>query len=61
LYNKNSFNPILENNQLFSAGYYNEIKNFVELCENRKAKNSSPLESMRATFNLINKINKKHV
>ncbi len=56
LYNRNHFNPILENNQLFSAGYYNELKTFIELCENGDGKNKSQLSDMKITFNLMKKL-----
>ncbi len=53
LFNRNNFNPIQENNQLVTSGYFNEIKNFINLCENKKGKNLTTLSEMKLTFDLI--------
>ncbi|MDR1745775.1 MAG: Gfo/Idh/MocA family oxidoreductase [Tannerella sp.] len=58
LYNGNDMLPVFRNNQLVSLGYYNEIKTFVELCENRKSKNLSPLNSLENTFKAMEFLNR---
>lgn len=56
LFNRNNFNPIFENNQLFTSGYFDEIKNFVNLCENIKAKNITTLNDLKLTYKLISNL-----
>lgn len=55
---RNNFNPILQNNQLYSSGYVNEIERFIELCEFGYTNNRSTLISCRSIYSLINSINK---
>ncbi|MDA3912049.1 MAG: Gfo/Idh/MocA family oxidoreductase [Bacteroidales bacterium] len=59
LYEKNSFLPVQNHNELYSAGYYEEIRQFLNLCEGKKAKNLSPLTSLTDTFRLIESIKTK--
>jgi len=56
LYEHNRFLPVAEQNELFSAGYFNELKTFLNLCENHKTKNNSELSSLINTYDLLNKI-----
>jgi len=56
LYNANDFLPVFQNNTLVSQGYFDEIKTFTDLCENRRGKNLSTLEMIRPTFELIEKV-----
>jgi len=56
LLNRNKFNPVMENNQLFTAGYYTEIKNFINLSEKSKAQNLSPLNELLLTYDLLDKM-----
>jgi virulence factor len=58
LYEQNSFLPAKEQNQLYSSGYYNEIKCFLDLCEGRKSANHSALKSLLNTYHLIDEIKK---
>ena len=55
LYNTNDFLPVFQNNTLVSHGYFDEIKTFVDLCENRKTKNLSTLEMIKPVFEIIEK------
>jgi virulence factor len=57
LYEHNRFLPVAEQNELFSAGYFNELKTFLNLCENQKSKNLSEINSLINTFDLLSKIN----
>ncbi len=59
LYEKNSFLPVQNHNELYSAGFYEEIRQFLNLCEGKKAKNLSPLISLKDTFELIKTIKTK--
>jgi virulence factor len=58
LFNGNDFLPVFQNNQLVSQGYFNEIKTFTDLCENRKGKNLSALETLEHTFKTIELLQK---
>ena len=58
LYNRNSFNPVMESNQLVSSGYYDEIKTFIQLCETGKGNNITPLSAMQLTYKLIENLKK---
>jgi virulence factor len=60
LFEKNAFLPIMQHNDLYSAGYYNEIKHFLELCEGKKGKNNSQLSMLTNTFQQLDTI-KKHM
>ncbi len=59
LFNRNNFNPVMQNNQLYTAGYYDEIVNFVTLCEGKEGNNVTPLKELNRTFLLINEIKNK--
>ena len=56
---RNNFNPILENNQLYSSGYFSEIENFVKICNSENSINNSSLSSCQSLFTLINSIKKE--
>ncbi len=53
LFDGNSFLPVAKNNQLVSQGYFGEIEEFVNLCENKTQKNSSSLESLADTYRIL--------
>jgi len=53
LFDGNSFLPIAKNNQLVSQGYFGEIDEFINLCENKVRKNSSSLESLVDTYQVL--------
>ncbi len=55
---RTSFNPILQNNQLYSSGYFSELENFIQICESGKTINISTLSSCREVYELIDKIKK---
>lgn len=55
---RNNFTPIMQNNQLYSSGYYSETESFIELCEKGSTVNNSSLESSVGFYELIDKINK---
>ena len=57
LYEQNSFLPVAEHNELYSAGFYDEIKAFLDICEYKKAnKNHSHLMSLINTYQLISQL-----
>ncbi len=56
LFGQNDFLPVREHNQLYSAGFYNEIETFVNLCEGLKAINKSSLAQLEDTYKLIESI-----
>ena len=53
LYTCNNFAPILENNQIHSQGYFNELSAFVESVEGRAGKVLTSLQSVKDTYQLI--------
>ncbi len=59
LFFKNSFLPVLQQNELYTAGYFSEIEQFVKLCEGQKADNLSRLKDVQITFELIAAIKKQ--
>ena len=62
LIHRNSFNPTIENNQIYSSGYYAEVLNFIRICETGKGSNHSALSDCLNTYELISKIrNEEHV
>ena len=52
LYTRNNFAPILENNQIHSQGYFNELSAFVESVEGRAGKVLTSLQSVKDTYQL---------
>ncbi len=56
LQKRNNFNPILQNNQLYSSGYFSEIENFINICEFKGGINNSSLSSCIEVFKLIKQI-----
>lgn len=61
LFHRNNFAPIMNNNQLFTMGYYSEIRTFVDLVENGKGNNVSTLTTLKCTFKLLNEIKNSYV
>ena len=57
LYTRNTFAPILTNNQVYSQGYFNEISAFVESVEDRTDSVLTSLQSIRDTYQLISTLN----
>lgn len=60
LQERNNFLPVMECNQLYTSGFYNEIKEFIELCEKGTCTLNSSLESCIPTYQLISEIKKQH-
>jgi virulence factor len=56
LYQQNSFLPVKEHNQLYSAGYFGEIETFLQLCENGNNANISSLKSLISTYEAIEQL-----
>ena len=56
LYARNSFDPILPNNQIFSQGYFNELSAFVDAVEGHRENICSSIETTKGTFRLIEEI-----
>ncbi len=53
---RNNFSPVMANNQIYTQGYFNEIKNFVDLVECKCSGCRSSLQSLKATYALIKDI-----
>lgn len=49
---RNNFNPLIINNQLYTQGFFSEIKAFVDMVE-YSGNNISPLSSMRNTYRIL--------
>ncbi|MDR1610341.1 MAG: Gfo/Idh/MocA family oxidoreductase [Candidatus Symbiothrix sp.] len=58
LFNGNNFLPVFQNNQLVSQGYFGEIQSFTDICENKSSRNISSLESLKATYKILEIIQK---
>lgn len=59
LFQQNNFLPVKDHNQLYSAGYYNEIDAFLQLCEKGdKTKNHSAFNQLLATFEALETLSK---
>jgi len=56
LFDGNSFLPIAKNNQLVSHGYFGEIDEFINLCEDKTRKNNSSLESLMDTYRVLEEV-----
>lgn len=52
LIGRNNFNPLTENNQLYTQGFLSEIKAFANMVE-LSGENISSLSSMKATYRLL--------
>ena len=54
---RNAFLPILDNNQVVTQGFFNEIKAFADMVENKREDNYAfGFESMKHTYSLMAKI-----
>jgi virulence factor len=58
LYQQNSFLPVKEHNQLYAAGYFNEMVSFLNMCEKGSTANQSPLLALTDTFEAIDQLRK---
>lgn len=56
LWHRDSFSPTFQNNQIYTQGYFSEIKTFTTLVEKHEGNNLSPLSSLTNTYNLIDEI-----
>lgn len=56
LFSRNSFIPALVNNQIYTQGYYSEIKAFVDAVEGRGANLLSTIPTLRPAYHLIDKL-----
>ena len=59
LYTRNNFAPILENNQIHSQGYFNELSTFVESVGGKADKVLTDLLSVRDTYQLLSTLKNK--
>ncbi|MGC9332337.1 MAG: Gfo/Idh/MocA family protein [Bacteroidales bacterium] len=57
LYQKNNFLPVRDHNDLYAAGYFNEIKAFLDVCE-KDGENISTLDSVLPVYELMDKMKK---
>lgn len=55
LVERNNFNPLIANNQLFTQGFFSEIKSFADMVE-FSGKNLSPLSSMKSVYNILDSL-----
>ena len=53
LFIRNNFAPILENNQIHSQGYSNEITTFIDAIESKDNKNLTSFINVRDTYEII--------
>lgn len=55
LIERNNFNPLVGNNQLYTQGFLSEIKAFADMVE-FSGENISPLSSMATTYKLLSSL-----
>lgn len=62
LFDESEFLPQLQSNQLYTSGYYNEIKTFLGLCDGqvKKSTNLSNLQHLVPAYELIEFIRNRH-
>ncbi len=53
----NNFNAVLTNNPIYTYGYFNEIVAFANGVEGKKTKNLTSLDSVRDTYEIMEKLN----
>lgn len=53
LFRSNPFTPTLANNPIFTQGYFDTLKGFVDAVEERKAAPTQSLESLTDTYSLL--------
>ena len=53
LFSRNSFSPILKENPVYTQGFFDEVRNFAERTQGRKADALSDLDSLKDTYSLI--------
>jgi len=56
LFGRNNFQPLMQNNQVFTQGYYTAIKSFVDAVEGKRACNPQSLEAFMDTYSLLDTI-----
>ncbi|MBQ5460438.1 MAG: Gfo/Idh/MocA family oxidoreductase, partial [Bacteroidaceae bacterium] len=56
LLQRNNFNAVLTNNPIYTNGYFNEIVAFTNGVEGKKTKNLTSLDSVRDTYEIIEKL-----
>ena len=56
LLQRNNFNAILTNNPIHTNGYFNEIVAFTNGVEGKKTKNLTSLDSVRDTYEILEKL-----
>jgi virulence factor len=56
LFEQNSFSPVLQQNQVYTQGFFDEIRAFAEKTQGRKAEILSDLPSLRDTYRLLYRI-----
>ena len=61
LYARNSFSPILPNNQVYSQGFFNEILAFVDAVEGRQNHVLTDLQSVKPVYEIIEEIQESKV
>ena len=56
LVERNNFVPTLQNNQIYSQGYYDAIKNFIDRVENKYDAEITTLENIIETYRILDHI-----
>lgn len=59
LFGRNNFVPALPDNQLYSQGFYNEIKAFADAVERGRRQTPYQIETLGATFRLIDDLKRR--
>ena len=59
LFQNHGKQPVLNQNNVFVQGYFDEVKTFIDLCEGKKSENRSDLASLKETYVLIDRLSKQ--
>lgn len=55
LFHRNNFSSIIANNQIYTQGFYDEIKSFVDCVENQRI-SANRFESLKEIYYIVDKI-----
>lgn len=58
LFSSNNFNPIIQNNQIYKQGYFNEIQQFITSIEQNQNHSRSTFSSLENSYMILDTIRK---
>lgn len=55
---RNNSIPVIFNNQIYTSGYFSEVFNFINHCENKKSENHATLSDCIPIFDILERLRK---